>query len=147
MLCFLRFTGSITVNLIEILITSQMHTQYFWYNVISTDFPMKSPVFFFAATVHWTDTADVFHLNDFWFAPPLPLGQIPLWTIPHPRAWRAGLVPGVAPGGGHGYRWNWTMHYINVHENVKKKKKRWKLTTKGILYWSPIQLLILPNRA
>ena len=41
---------------------------------------------------------------------PLTPGTGPLETNPHPRARRAGLVPGVARG--NGYRSNWTMHNL-----------------------------------
>ena len=46
----------------------------------------------------------------FCFALPPTPERGPLETNPHPRARRAGLVPGVARG--NGYRSNWTMHNL-----------------------------------
>ena len=74
-----------------------MHTQYLWCNVISTDFPMKSPVFFFAATVHYA--GDVFHLNDFRFAPPYPQDTDRFGQFPTPGPEGPDFSRGL-PGGG-----------------------------------------------
>ena len=72
----------------------------------SRDFPWKKAVFSTRSGAIWKLRSDKLMTcitrktrSYFRFAPPPTPGTKPFQTIPHPRARRAGLVPGVARGG------------------------------------------------